>query len=242
MAITAVLFWALGPLLHAKFYVPLVLALLGLCAWFCFRQLKLTPPACLLGALAAVLNGIFFSAACWGVGQQILLAGMTYLAIGLLADADPSRRWIKVVLAGFAVGMGVMEGFDMGVLDSLMVAAFVVFAALANEGAAGSRVLAGVGRLSVVALAAGLLAFQAVTGLVATQIQGVTGTEQDTRTRLERWDFAFGVGQAKRLSRSDHTLSDSATKLADGSSPDRNLFLEWCCAIHRARNLVDRFQ
>jgi hypothetical protein len=42
---------------------------------------------------------------------------------------------------------------------------------------------------------------------------------------LERWDFAFGVGQARRLSRSDHALSDSATKLADGSSPDRNLFL-----------------
>src|SRR5258708_5375174 len=40
---------------------------------------------------------------------------------------------------------------------------------------------------------------------------------------LERWDTAFGAGQAKRLSRSDHTLSDSATKLADGSSPDRLL-------------------
>jgi hypothetical protein len=39
---------------------------------------------------------------------------------------------------------------------------------------------------------------------------------------FERWDFAFGVGQAKRLSRSDHALSDSATKLADGSPPDRN--------------------
>jgi hypothetical protein len=30
---------------------------------------------------------------------------------------------------------------------------------------------------------------------------------------LERWGFAFGAGQARRLSRSDHALSDSATNL-----------------------------
>jgi hypothetical protein len=36
---------------------------------------------------------------------------------------------------------------------------------------------------------------------------------------LERWDLAFGVGQARRLSRTDHALSDSAAKLADGNRP-----------------------
>jgi hypothetical protein len=42
---------------------------------------------------------------------------------------------------------------------------------------------------------------------------------------LERWDFAFGAGQAKRLSRSDHALSDSATKLAAGTRPTGTPFV-----------------
>src|SRR6266404_4554146 len=90
VSFTILLFSALGPLLFAKFYAPLVLAILGLCAWFCFRQLKFTPLACLLGALAAVLANAYFCMACWGVGPQDITAGMSYVAVGLLYS---SKSW-----------------------------------------------------------------------------------------------------------------------------------------------------
>ena len=75
--ITISLLWALqqlmGPILgsvgFAKIYAPFALLILGTCAWFFFRQLRLSPLAALLGALAAMLNSTFFSDACWGVGD-----------------------------------------------------------------------------------------------------------------------------------------------------------------------------
>src|SRR5579871_5824280 len=58
--------WALGPVLFSKFYALISLLLLGLSAWYFFRQSRLNPTACVLGGLAATLNSTFFSVACWG--------------------------------------------------------------------------------------------------------------------------------------------------------------------------------
>src|SRR5256885_557152 len=54
------------PVLASKLYYPITLYILGICAWFCFRQWKLRPLSCALGGLAAVLSSHFFSTACWG--------------------------------------------------------------------------------------------------------------------------------------------------------------------------------
>jgi len=198
VAFTPTLLWLLKPLLFAKFYAALAIMILGFCVWLGFRQLKFTPLACLLGSLGAMLNSTYFSPACWGVGPQAITAGMSFLAIGLLFSSRGKNLWIKIILAGFAVGMGVMEGFDIGAIYSLMVAAFVVFQAFATEGPAISRTKAAVGRLALVGISAGFLAFQAVTGLIGTQIKGVAGAEQDTRSKIERWDWATQWSLPKR--------------------------------------------
>src|ERR1035441_10258351 len=39
----------LGPLIFSKTYAPFSLLFLGLSAWLCFRQWKLSPLACILG-------------------------------------------------------------------------------------------------------------------------------------------------------------------------------------------------
>src|SRR5205807_6476904 len=62
--------WICGPLLFSRIYAPVAIFFLGFSAWFCFRQWKLSAPACLLGGLAAALNSDFFSTACWGVAAQ----------------------------------------------------------------------------------------------------------------------------------------------------------------------------
>lgn len=189
---TYALLWALGPFGYAKFHPPLAILLLGVCAWFFFRRLGLAPGACVLGGLAAALNSTFFSVACWGISPHAIALAMAFLAMGLLVSSEASGGWLRTALAGMAVGMGVMEGADVGALLSFLVAGFAVFHAVAfPAGSPGLKRLAkGVGRVVVLAGFALFLASVAVVSLVETSIRGVAGTQQDTRTRAERWDFA----------------------------------------------------
>jgi hypothetical protein len=179
-----------GPLIFSKIYAPFALLFLGLSAWLCFRQWKLSPLACILGGIAASLNSGFFSTACWGVAAQPLSFGLDFLALAALADETSPRRWLRVALAGFAVGMGVMEAFDIGAIFSVVVAAFVVFQALASEGTISRRMGWGIARLSLVALCAAFIAASVVSGLVGTQIQGIAGMGQDAASKAQRWDEA----------------------------------------------------
>lgn len=197
-SITYGLLWLLGPVGFSKFYAPATLLILGLGAWCFFRQLGLAPLACVLGGLAAALDSSFFSAACWGVGTHPLTVGMEFFALAALADTTSPKRWLRVVLGGLAVGMGVMEGADIGAIFSIYVAAFVVFQSWTAEGQRIKTLSLGVIRIVVVALFAGFIAFHAISVLVTTQIKGVVGTQQDKETKQQHWDFATQWSLPKR--------------------------------------------
>ncbi len=182
--------WLLGPVWFSKLYAILSLLILGLGAWCFFRQSKLNPLACLLGALAAVLNSTFFSVACWGVGAHDLTAGMVFLALAALADTGSPRRWLRVILAGLAVGLAVTEGADVGAIFSLYVAAFILYQSWTVAGPRAANLAAGAGRLLLVVVCAAVLAAQAIHGLVTTSIEGVKGAQQDAETKMQRWDWA----------------------------------------------------
>jgi len=192
----------LKPLLFSKFYAPLGILILGIGAWLFFRQMGLAPVACLLGSLAAALNSGFFSVACWGVVQHTLAVGMTFMALAALADNSSRQRWLRVVLAGFAVGMGIAEGMDLGGLFSLLIAAFVLYQAWIAEGPRAKDVVAGVTRLTLAAVCALLLAAHPISVMIANNVKGVAGTSQDARSKAERWDFAsqFSLPKSEVLS------------------------------------------
>lgn len=189
-SITFALQWLLGPVLFSKLYAPMALMILGLSAWYFFHQIGLTRWACMLGGLAAVFNSSFFSAACWGVESHVIAIGMSFLALGLLVDKSGLQGWLRTGLAGLAVGMGVSEGADIGAIFSFFVAAFIVYQAVTAEGGRVKNLGAGASRLALVAVCAGLLAAQAMSELVANDIKGIAGTEQDAKTKAERWDWA----------------------------------------------------
>jgi hypothetical protein len=188
----------LGPLIFSKVYAPFALLFLGLSAWLCFRQWRLSPPACILGGIAAALNSDFFSTACWGVAGQPISFGLDFLALAALGDATAPRRWLRLVLAGLAVGLSVMEAFDIGAIFSLVVAAFVVFQALVEEGTTAKRLGRGVARLAVVVAFAAFIAVSAISTLVGTQIKGVAGMGQDAASKIQRWDEATTWSMPKR--------------------------------------------
>jgi hypothetical protein len=194
-----VLRWIMGNLLFAKFYVPVAILFLGLSAWFFFRCAGLGLTARVAGAVAVSLNSTFFSAACWGVGTHEFCVGFNFLALAALVSHAQKPSWAKIMLAGLAVGFGVVEGADNGALFSLVVAAFVVYQALtAGGGAVVKKLTTGFGRTAVIALFAAFAATQVLSSLIGTQIKGVVGTEQTEAAKTERWDWATQWSFPKR--------------------------------------------
>ena len=195
ISLSVLMAWTLGPVGFMKFYPPAALFILGLGAWMFFRQLKLSPLAALLGAMAAMLNSNFLARACWGVGPQQIALGMDFLALALImGNAEETRklvRWTRLALAGLCVGMNVMEAADIGAMHSIIIAGFVLYKALVDDSKpAVIRVVRGISQVAVVAVFAGFIAYQTIISLVGTQIQGVAGAAQDVETKAQKWDWA----------------------------------------------------
>jgi hypothetical protein len=186
--------WVLGPVGCSKFLAPIALFILGLGAWAFFRQLKLAPLAATLGALAAALTSTFFSDACWGVAPHQIAFGMDFLAMALIVSNSPTTprfvRWTRLALAGFAVGINVMEAADIGAIFSIFIAAFVLFQSLWEEGTAVKKIGRGVGQIIIIAVFAAFIAAQTIISQISTNIQGVVGTGQDETTKAAHWDYA----------------------------------------------------
>jgi hypothetical protein len=182
----------IGPVGYAKFFAAIALFVLGLGAWFFFRQLRLAPIACILGGLAAALNSQFFSASAWGVVAQPVCFAANYFALAALANPSARHQQVRYILAGFAVGWGIMEGFDIGAIFSLFVAAYVVFQSCnaGDQPALLPKLGWGMLRVAVVAGCAAFIALQAINVLVGTQIKGIAGTAQDEQTKEARWSEA----------------------------------------------------
>ena len=186
----------MSPLNYAKFAGPLGLLVLGLCAWVFFRQLRLAPWACIIGAVAATLNSDFFSTSCWGIVPQPICVGACFLSLAALARVGEGtilRSWVRIVLAGFAVGMAVVQGADVGALFSLFVAAYVVYQALFlddQSSAVGRKFGFALARVGIVAVFAVFIATHTLTSLVGTQVQNVAGLGEDAATRQAHWAFA----------------------------------------------------
>ncbi|MFO1514748.1 MAG: hypothetical protein U1F83_17865 [Verrucomicrobiota bacterium] len=188
--ITFGLQWVLGPLWFAKLYVPITLLFVGVCAWTLGRQLGLSPSTSALVGLAAAFNSDFMHTSCWGVGSQTICFGLNFLAVAIIISPRPQTSVLRYSLAGFAVGLGVMEGADIGALFSLFTGAFVIVHAILKEGPLAKRVVGGIAQLAIVGVCAGLIATASLATLVGTQIKGVAGTGQDAESKAARWSFA----------------------------------------------------
>ena len=189
-SITFGLMLLLKPVLFSKIYVLVALMILGLGVWWFFAQLRLAPVACILGGLAAALNSYFFSDACWGLAAHAISVGLIFVALALLLDTSSRQRWLRVALAGLAVGINVMESADIGAIFSLFVVTFMIYQTWISGGSRTRRFCTGLGRLMLVTACAGVIAAQTVTTLVGTNINGVVGAQQDTSTKEAHWDWA----------------------------------------------------
>jgi hypothetical protein len=194
---TSIETWILGPVGYSKFYVPIALFILGLGAWTFFRQLKLSPLAATLGALATALNSNYVGNACWGTAPQQIAMAMVFFALALvMANTDETPRlvrWSRLALAGMAVGVSVMEGADNGAIFSLFVAAFVFFKSLMDQSTPTlKRIGLGIARVAVIAFFAAMIAAQTITSLLGAFASNSTGMGQnsDLESPQYHWDWA----------------------------------------------------
>lgn len=197
VSITNLLLLLLKPVVFSKVFAPIALLLVGNGARFLFRRLGFSELVGSVAGLAAALNGDFVATACWGVANQPICFALCYFALGILAGSN-QRPWARAMLAGLLVGLGVIEASDIGAMFSIFVAAWVVAHALVQEGSWVSKMIQAGWRLLLVAVFAGFIASNAVSSLVATQIQGVVGMAQDEQTRANRWSEATQWSMPKR--------------------------------------------
>src|SRR6185369_15079695 len=145
------------PVLFAKLFAPFGVLLLGLSAWCLFRQLRFRPWVCVLGGLAAALNTMAFSAACWGLPTWPLAWAMNMFAIAALVSPSIRSQTLRAILAGFAVGLGVMEGFDVGAIFSMFTAVFAFLCVIATGGTAARTLPRGFAMVAIMAVSAVLI-------------------------------------------------------------------------------------
>jgi hypothetical protein len=221
--LTMILATILSPVIYLKIYAPLTLFCVGFSAWFFFRQLRFHPTVCVLGGLAAGLNMHFFSIACWGTGSWNIAVAMTFLALAALSTPTLRQIWAKAIFAGLAVGMGVMEGFDMGAILSVYVGVYAIYRILTEEVPIGSRVVRALACEVLMIFFAGFIAVHTISTLVQTQIEGVAAMGQDEETKQSRWNAAtqwslpktetlqlfvpglFGYRMAQQILKTDHS-------------------------------------
>ena len=184
--------WLLGAVGFAKFHAPLSILILGICAWFGFRALKFRAEVCVIGALASALNSNFFSNACWGLASRPLTLAMMFLAVAAWVSTRVRYRWVRVVLSGFAVGMGVTESADVGVIFSLIFAAFVVMHRLSDNTSSHWRIrlAKGVGLVFAVAGVAMLASIHLLIALLNAGVNPAKTAGIRFETDQQHWDWA----------------------------------------------------
>ncbi|MGA2542068.1 MAG: hypothetical protein ABSG78_10995 [Verrucomicrobiota bacterium] len=188
--VAAILGTLLSPEVYLAIFTPLTMLLLGFSAWVLFRQLKFAPIVCVLGGLAAGLNMHCFSNACWGLGSWNISISMIFLAVAALVTDSIRQTWIKAILAGLAVGMSVMEGFDSGAILSVYLGIFTAFFCWITESTLPKRLIktGWVGGLLVASSL--LIADSTLSTLVRTQVSGVTGAGQTAEQKRAYWNFS----------------------------------------------------
>ena len=190
---SALLWFVLGndPVTFSKFHVPIALIALGASLWILLRCFGFRHSVCGLAAIAAMLNMNTFSHSCWGLPSRSWTLASTFLALAALRSGVDRRPLLTALLAGLAVANGIMEGFDVGAIFSIYVAAFAVFVVFAHSSATfGSKLVDAVRRVGIVAVFSAVCAAAALSTLIGTQIQGVAGMEQSAESKERRWDGA----------------------------------------------------
>lgn len=184
-------FLALGPVGFSKFHAPISLLVLGLSVWLACRALGFNSAIATLTGLAAALNMNVFSNACWGLSSRPFALATSFLAIGALGATSATSIWVRCALAGLAVGMGITEGADVGVIFSLFIGAFAFCSVFLKEKPSVGNAVQGFLRLGVVVVFAAFMAYHIIDALVfRAKVLTAAQSQKQVMSPEQQWDWA----------------------------------------------------
>lgn len=187
---TSFLLYGLGPVGYAKWYAPLAVLFAAVGGAFFARRLGGKGGVMALVALAAALNSNYFSYDCWGLASRSLTLGALLLGISALWGPGQQQWLARTALAGFCVGIGLMESYDVGAIFSLYLAAFALFLTIIDSEKLGAGLGKAVVRVGLLAVCAAIMAAHTLGTLISTQVKGVAILDQKQETPQEKWDWA----------------------------------------------------
>jgi hypothetical protein len=91
----------------ANYYPAACLLLLGMAGWLLARSLGASGIVCTLAALAAALNGVFFTSAVEHSGGLAVMGAAVCVALAALLR--PRLEWPATLVGGIALGVGILE-------------------------------------------------------------------------------------------------------------------------------------
>lgn len=178
-----------SPYVYLRIFAPLTMLVLGVGAYTFFRQLGFARPVCIIGGLAAGLNMHCFSNAAWGLGWWNISAAMFFFALAALVSPTIRPLWVKGAICGFALGMVVMEGFDVGAIMSLYVGMYIIFHFLREKADPVQAIPRTIGVSTIIVLSALLISASTLYTLVGTQVKGITNTGSSPEEKENHWNF-----------------------------------------------------
>jgi hypothetical protein len=185
------LIYAVSPhIARANFYAPISVLVLGLCSWVFFRRMGCNSRAAILSALAAALNMNFMSNAGWGLGSRGLSLGAAFLALAAIETGMVIHPILTSALAGLAIGLSITEGGDNGAIFSIFIGFYALWRTWIANPMRGKAATFAIGKAAVMVVFAAIMASQTLGFFLRTSVTGVVGTQQDTQTKGQKWDFA----------------------------------------------------
>ncbi|MEO6181737.1 MAG: hypothetical protein ABIP76_01230, partial [Verrucomicrobiota bacterium] len=162
----------------------LALLLVGISGWWCFSRMKLSPMASLLGALALMLNMLFFSFSAWGV--YIWNFALAFFMVALALIHQGRNRAKDLVGIGLCSGMCVNEGIDVGVIFTILIGIYFVFR---NWSFSPKALLHTAMQFGVIVVLALFVSANWVSSLMETYISGVVKEKVTEQEKREQWFF-----------------------------------------------------
>jgi hypothetical protein len=173
---------------RVSFYPPVAHFILGMCAWLFFRRIGCNARASVLAGLAAALNMNFMSNAAWGLPSRGLALAATFLALAAIETGIVVQPILTSILAGFAIGMAIIEGGDNGAIFSLFIGFYALWRTWIAIPSHGKAAAWAFGKVFLMVVFAAVMASQSL-GIYTRLAAKGTGATQDLKPE-EQWTFA----------------------------------------------------
>jgi hypothetical protein len=177
----------MGPHHYRRIFVALLVALAGAGVYWMLRQFRISRAASALAAGAVMLGGTCYTFAVLGLMVRAGALGFAALATGFLERGRRDDSWIPYALGGGCLGLALSEVPDIGVFLAVATAGIWLWTHWPEQ-VAGAPWPKLAGRFALYVACSGLLAWQTIGVMFATQVQGVQqGVAED---RAERYAWA----------------------------------------------------